>query len=125
MRCIVDSSAWIEYLSGSNAGEKVNEILKKGEIYIIPIIISEVVGYVKRRRRDAETAYESMIKNAKIIDITPRIAKEAGLLHAEMKEKSIDFPFADALILCSARENKTRIITADNHFKSFKEAILI
>jgi predicted nucleic acid-binding protein len=125
MRCIVDSSAWIEYLSGSNAGEKVNEILKKGEIYVIPIIISEVVSYVKRKKGDAETAYESMIKNAKIIDITPRIAKEAGLLHAEMKEKGIDFPFADALILCSARENKTRIITTDSHFKSFKEAILI
>jgi predicted nucleic acid-binding protein len=108
-----------------HAGEKVNEILKKGEIYVIPIIISEVVSYVKRKKGDAETAYESMIKNAKIIDITPRIAKEAGLLHAEMKEKGIDFPFADALILCSARENKTKIITTDNHFKSFKEAILI
>lgn len=125
MKYIVDSSAWIEYLSGSKAGEKVNKVLKQEEIYVIPIIISEVVSYVKRKKENTEVAYESIIKNAKIIDVTPRIAKEAGILHADMKEKGIDFPFADALILCSAKDNQTRIITTDKHFKSFKEAVLI
>jgi predicted nucleic acid-binding protein len=125
MKYIIDSSAWIEYLSGSKAGEKVNKIIKKEEIYVISIIISEVISYVKRKKGNVETAYESIIKNAKIMEITPRIAKEAGLLHAEMKEKEIDFPFADSLILCSAKENQTKIITTDNHFKSFKESILI
>ena len=125
MKYIIDSSAWIEYLSGSKAGEEVNKLLKKEEIYVISIIISEVVSFVKRNGGNTEIAYESVIKNAKIMEITPRIAKEAGLLHSTMREKGSNFPLAAALILCSAKENQAKIITTDNHFKPFKEAILI
>ena len=66
-----------------------------------------------------------MIKNSKIIDITPRISKEAGLLHADMKVKMSSFPLTDAIIISCAIDNKTKILTTDNHFKGFKEAILL
>ena len=40
MKCLIDSSAWIEYLSGSKKGEKVNSIFKEEDIYAISMIIS-------------------------------------------------------------------------------------
>jgi predicted nucleic acid-binding protein len=126
MRYLIDSSLWIEYLDGSKLGEKVNEILSGGnEVYSLPIIISEVISRVKRGDSNVEVAYESIIKNSTIFDITPRIAKEAGILHAEMKKKFGSFPLADALIVCSAKSLGAKIITSDNHFKSFKEAIVL
>lgn len=125
MKYIIDSSAWIEYLEGSKSGEEVSKILKKEEVFVIPIIISEVISYVKRNKGNIEIAYESIIKNSKILEITPRIAKEAGLLHASKKEKGDNFPLADALILCSAMDCETKIITTDHHFKPFKEAIIL
>jgi len=42
-----------------------------------------------------------------------------------MREKGDNFPFVDSLIICSARENSVKIITTDNHFKPFKEAVLL
>ena len=123
---IIDTSAWIEYLEGSSKGEKVNELLANNEeIYIILIVLSEIVSKVKRSNGDVDLAYNSLIKNAKIFEITPRIAKEAGLLHVETRLRIPNFALADATIICAAKALKAKIITADNHFKSFKEAIII
>ncbi len=126
MKYLIDSSAWIEYLEGSLSGEMVNKILKEqNEIYTTSLNIAEVVSKVKRKRGNSELAYEAIIKNSEITNITPKIAHEAGLLHASMKNKILGFSLADALIIKSAQNIKATILTTDNHFKQFKEAIII
>ena len=127
MKYLIDTSAWIEYLEGSETGEKVNNILreKNNEIFIISLNIGEVISKIKRARKDVELAYETLINRAKILTITPRIAKEAGILHAEIKGKNASFSLADALIIKAAQSISAKIVTKDNHFKSFKETVLI
>lgn len=126
MRYFIDSSAWIEYFSGSKAGEKLNEILNQdNEIYVISLIISEVVRNVKSNKKDFELAYESIIKNSKIFEITPKLAKEAGLMNAELRSRFGSFPLIDTLIICSAKALNAKVVTLDNHFKHFKEAIVL
>lgn len=126
MRYIIDTSAWIEYLSGSKGGEAVNEILKEGnEIYAISLIISEVVSKVKRKGANVDLAYDCIIKNSKIFEITPKISKKIGMLHAEARKKMPSFSLADASIVCSAEAIGARILTKDTHFKGFKGTILI
>ena len=119
MKYLIDSSAWIEYLNGSNLGKEVSTLLSdNNEIYVIPLIIAEVVSKVKRNSSDAELAYDAIIKNAKIFETTPKTAKEAGLLHTLTKKKVGNFSLADALIICSARVLKAKIISKDSHLKS-------
>lgn len=126
MSYIIDTSAWIEYLEGSAKGEKIHNILKeKEEVFTLSIIIAEVISKTKKKKANIEIAYNALISNTKIFEITPRIAKESGILHAETKEKLQSFALADALIICSARFLKAKIITLDHHFKSFKEAIVL
>ena len=126
MRCFVDTSAWIEYLEGSKIGEKVNKILnEENEIYVISLIISEVISKIKRKRGNVDLAYDCIIKNSRIFDITPKISKKIGILHAQIKNKLPNFSLADASIVCSAEAIDAKIITKDTHFKGFKEAILI
>ena len=126
MNYLNDSSAWIEYLSGSAAGERVNKILgKELEVYTISVIISEVVSFVKRNGGNVETAYDAIVKNSKMRELTAKLAKEAGILHASMKEKDMGFSLVDAQIICAARAVKAKLVTQDRHFKSFKEAELI
>lgn len=123
---IIDTSAWIEYLEGSAKGEKIHDVLKgKEEVFILSIIIAEVISKTKKKKGNIEIAYNALISNTKIFEITPKIAKESGILHAETKAKLQSFALADALIICSARALKAKIITSDNHFKSFKEAIVL
>ncbi|MDP1729465.1 MAG: PIN domain-containing protein [archaeon] len=124
MKVLVDSSAWIEYLEGSELGKKVRElIISNNEIYSLSIIIAEVVSKVKRTHMNAELAYETIISNSLIINTSSETAKQAGLLHAELKNKINGFSLADAFILTSARQLKASILTKDSHLQRFKEAI--
>ena len=125
MKILVDSSAWIEYLEGSEAGEKVSEILKKEEIYSLNLIIAEVISKIKRNNQDFNLAYRIISSHSKIFNLIPRIAKEAGLLHAEIKKKTRNFGLIDSIILSSAKELDAKILTNDTHFKGFKETIFI
>ena len=126
MKYIVDSSAWIEYLEGSEKGEKISNILNQNnEIFILSLNIAEVVSRIKRKKSNFNLAYETLITKAKLLNLTPKIAKEAGILHGEIKPKVKSFSLADALIIKSAEAISAKIITTDYHFKSFKEVVLI
>ena len=126
MKYLIDTSAWIEYLNGSKAGEKVNQILREeNKIYVISLIISEVISKVRRKGDNVDLAYDCLIKNSKIFEITPKISKRIGILHAETRNKVPNFSLADASIVCSAEAINAKIITKDMHFKSFKEVIFI
>ena len=126
MKYIIDSSAWIEYLKGSETGKKVAQILEENnEIYIISLNISEVVSKVKRENSNSELAYEVLVSNANLIEITPIIAKKAGLLHAELKKKTKNISLADTLIMVAAKSISSKILTTDNHFKNSELAIII
>ena len=81
MKYLIDAYAWIEYLEGSKKGEIVNNYLEsEDEIIILPITIAEVVSKVKRKNGNFELAYNIMISKSKVIETTPKISKNAGIL---------------------------------------------
>ena len=127
MRYIIDSYAWIEYLNGGASGEKVNKIIKEenNEIITLALNISEVISKTKRMNRNADLAYESIISNAEFFDITPEIAKEAGLLHSQLRKQNQSISIADTLMMISSEALSARIVTKDNHFKNFKGVVLV
>ena len=127
MKYVIDAHAWIEYFIGSDRGNEVKKILEsnENEIFTSVITIAEVVSITKRENRDAEQKYMDMINLSKIHFINPEFAKEAGILHAEIRKKIKDFGMADAFVLLTARKLGAKIVTGDPHFKGFKEAILI
>ena len=100
-------------------------LLKEGEIFSLSLIIAEVISKIKRSGKDFNLAYKIITSNSKVLEISPQIAKESGLLHAEIKKNKANFGLIDAIILVSARMLKANLVTQDGHFKGFKEAILI
>jgi len=126
MKLIIDSYAWVEYLDGSPAGEKVEKLLLgNNEIYTLSLMIAEVISRVKRVGGDFEIAYDAIVSNSKIIDITRGLSKDAGLFHAKIREKIKDFGLVDALVFIAAKEIGAKIVTGDEHFRNFKESIFI
>jgi len=126
MKYLVDSSAWIEYLRGSSAGKKVHDILEgDNSVIVIPIIISEVIGKVKRDNQNIEIAYDSIINNAKIVELTPKLAKEAGILYTDLRKKESSVSLIDSLIICMAQSTASEIVTKDTHFKHAKNVLFI
>ena len=126
MKLIIDAHSWIEYLEGSFSGQKLNDILKEdNEILVLPITISEVMGYIKRKGGNVELAYNSIIKNSKIFEVTPKMAKEAGIFYAEIRKKNKSFGIVDSLLITSAKMIGAKVVTGDNHFKIFSVVVLI
>lgn len=126
MKYIIDSYAWIEYLNGTSLGEKVRKVLTEdNEIFSLNLTVAEVVSRTKRANSDIETAYQAINFNSKVAEITPELAKKAGLFHAEIRKQIKDFGLVDSLILILARELNAKIITGDPHFKNFKEAVFL
>ncbi|MEM2971472.1 MAG: PIN domain-containing protein [Candidatus Bathyarchaeia archaeon] len=124
---VIDAYAWIEYLIGSKAGEKVKQILEgeNNEVYTCAVTLAEVISKTAREGQNVEVAYEILTSNSIIIDLEQEISKKAGILHAKMRKTRKDFGLADAYVLATARETEAKILTGDPHFKGVKEAILI
>lgn len=123
---VVDASAWIEYLDGSEAGRKVNALLENNdETYTCAMTIAEVVSKVARKAKDVKVAYDVMLGNSQIVNIDEELSLQAGLLHCEMRKTLKDFGLADAYVLATARKLKSKVLTGDPHFKNLKEAVMI
>ena len=126
-RYVIDASAWIEYLRGSQLGEQVKGYIesKESEAFTPLLTIAEVVSVVRREGKDHEIAYRHMLSLSKFLAMDPELCVEAGLFHATMRATIKDFGLADAFVFAAAKKIKAKIITKDRHFKGFKEAILI
>jgi predicted nucleic acid-binding protein len=124
---VIDAYAWIEYLIGSKAGEKVKAILEEetNDIYTCAVTVAEVVSKTAREGREFEIVYDILLSNSQIVNVDEEISKEAGVLHCEMRKTKRDFGFADAYVLAIARTANAKILTGDPHFRGVKEAVLI
>ena len=127
MKYVIDSWAWVEYLIGSDYGEKAKQIIenKENEILTCILSIAEITSMTKRENRDSDSAYKAILSLSKIYNIDNDLAKEAGLLHAEIKKKIKDFGLIDSFILSVAKRIKAKVVTGDEHFRTIKEAVLI
>ena len=127
MKIVFDTFAWVEYFNGSEIGTKVKQILEsqENEIFTSIITIAELASVLKRDERDAELSCKIVRDLSKIYFIDLELAKEAGILHVEMRKKLKYFGMIDCLILLTARKLSAKILTGDPHFKGFKEAVMV
>ena len=120
MKYLIDAYAWVEYLTGGKLGEKVRElILSDNEIISLNITIAEVVSKIKRKKENAEIAYNAINSNSQIISITPEIAKEAGIIYGSLEKKGETIGPEDCMIIGIVKTNKEAILTKDKHFQRF------
>lgn len=122
---VIDSWAWVEYLRGSKAGEKVRNAVEQKELITNAVTIAEIVSKFSRERMDVDVAWRAITTLSKIIRLDETDAKNAGLVHASLKEKRSGFSLADAFVLRTARRMKAKVLTGDPDFVGIKEAIML
>ena len=110
---IIDSSFWLEYFAGTEAGDIVSNIIENTDELIIPTItIYEVFKklIVERNEDDALLAVGHM-KQGKIIDLTEELSLSAAKISIKYK-----LPMADSIIYATNIKYNCILWTQDQHF---------
>ncbi len=134
MNLVVDSYAWIELFLGSEKGNKVKQILSDAEEVRKPdIVLAEVSRKYSREHADKKRVRSRLVEisSASIItSIDINVAMKAGEAYLELADKAKQerrrMPsLFDAIVLATAREYDSKVVTGDEHFEGLPETVLI
>jgi predicted nucleic acid-binding protein len=126
LKHVLDTRFLTEYFYSDHAETKqkatrrMRELIQKKEGMLPTIVISEIIQITceKRGREEAETRYHALLESGmQIQNLTPTIAKQAGLIRCQHK----NMPMGDCIIAATAIANQARILTDDPHFDTIKE----
>jgi predicted nucleic acid-binding protein len=114
---VVDSSAWLEYLSDGPGAEYFATPLKDTGNLIVPTIcIYEVFKAVfQQRGEDAALQTIALMKQGISINLTDEFALQAAKISLEHQ-----IPMADSIILATARAHRAVLWTQDKDFENIE-----
>ena len=118
MDVLLDSCAWIEYLSASKKGEKVRKIVESSTLIVASTVnIAEIYKHLLDGT-DIETANDAINEVLKRSVVVP-LFLDASILAAELKHEH-KMALGDALILATALVKKAKLVTFDSDFKGLE-----
>jgi predicted nucleic acid-binding protein len=126
LKHVFDSRFLIEYYYSQNldtkqkANQKMRELIKNSNGIIPTIVICETIQLIHSRegKQKADMIYLSIVSSKiKIENLSPSIAKDAGILKSTYKQ----IPIGDCIIAATAICNQARILSDDPHFDLIKE----
>ncbi len=130
MIAIVDSYAWIEFLTGARHEATVREALSTADLVLTPdIVLAEVARRLARDRIARDTIREKVddiVTLSQVAPITTDVALGVSpaddALRLSARSRGLKVPgLSDAVILSTARVFKGRVLTGDPHFKGLIE----
>ncbi|NOT49359.1 MAG: type II toxin-antitoxin system VapC family toxin [Acidobacteria bacterium] len=113
-RNLVDSSGWLEFLTGSERADLFADAITDTENLIVPVI--SVYEVVKRTLRDgneadAVNAISAMVVG-RLVDLDLSLALEAA---------RYKLPLADSIIYATSQRFNATLWTQDHHFQDLPE----
>ncbi len=119
---VVDTSAWIEWLTGSALGRSLGRVFPPKEQCIVPTIVQlELSKWLLREvgeeRADQVVAYT---QKCLVVPLDTAIALLAADMHREHKLAT-----ADAIVYATAMNQGAELLTCDAHFKNLDGVLLM
>jgi predicted nucleic acid-binding protein len=107
---IIDSSFWLEYFAGTDAGNIVSEIVENPNNFIVPsIILYEVFKKLLLETSENDALFSiAHIKQGKIINLDDELSLSAAKLSIEHK-----LPMADSIIYATNLKYNCMLWTQD------------
>jgi len=119
---IVDSSGWIEYLSGGPRAEKYEKYLSRlAEVITPAVVFYEVYKKIKMVKGEEKALLvAAQILKTNIVPLDSEIA-----IYAAEVSLRCSIPMADAIIYATALSKKCPVVTSDPHFQNLEGAIFL
>ncbi|PIN81535.1 hypothetical protein COV11_01885 [Candidatus Woesearchaeota archaeon CG10_big_fil_rev_8_21_14_0_10_30_7] len=124
---VIDAWAWIEYLEGSDKGKKVANIIEQDSNSLLTssATVAEVISKFLRVGKNIKIVLSAINNLSFVVNVDNELGISAGKIHFEAKKKNKDFGMLDSFVVATAKKRKARILTGDNDFKQFKEAVFV
>lgn len=131
---MIDSFAWIEYLSSGPHGAQVREVLEGDHELLTPdLVLGEVSRKLARDGQPRESIQTHLGVMATLTSIIPlsipvalAIPSADEDLRASAKARRLPTPgLAGAVVLASARARGAKVLTGDRHFQTLDETLWI
>lgn len=119
---VVDSSAWIEWLTASVLAEKIAAYLPGRDDIVVPTLVQlELVKWLKRERgEEAADEFLALTQMCRVEPLTTLIAIDAADLCRAHRLST-----ADAIILATAYQSSAGLLTFDRHFEHLPGVVLL
>ncbi len=115
---VLDSFAWFEYFSGSEAGKVVEKIVASREQLGTP---ASCLAEFKRKRRREGKPWEKEVAFIEAKSAVLPLSGEIALRSGDIGE----LHFADALVYATALAHNAVLVTGDSHFKGLPGVSLL
>ncbi len=118
---VVDTSAWIEWLTGSALGKKLGKQFPDKPQCIVPTIVQLELSKWLVRELGEEQADQVIAYTQKciVVPLDTTIALFAADLHREHKLAT-----AEAIVYATARRQSAELLTCDGHFEGLPDVAL-
>ncbi|MEK6850459.1 MAG: type II toxin-antitoxin system VapC family toxin [Nanoarchaeota archaeon] len=121
---VIDSYAWIEYFRGTVKGEIAKKFIEGGKAVTSAISVAELSEKYNRENKDLENDLNFILSQTKLVDLSKEIAVLAGKINFENKKKMKNWGMADAIILATANLFNVKVVTGDEHFRTFNSIMI-
>jgi predicted nucleic acid-binding protein len=119
---VIDTSAWIEWLTGSPLRDQLAAQIPVRSQCVFPTIIQlELAKWLARER--SEERVDQMVaftQKCVVVPLDTRIAMRSVVVHRQYKLAT-----ADAIVYATALEYGADLVTCDAHFENLANVILI
>jgi predicted nucleic acid-binding protein len=111
---LIDTSAWIEFLIGSELGVALGKRFPYVDDIIMPTIVQlELAKWLNREQgEDAANRMIAFSTTCQVVPLTTALALSAAALHQAHKLAT-----ADAIIYATVLANGAHLLTCDAHFE--------
>ncbi len=124
---IIDTYAWIEYLTGSKQGRTLQVLFndKNNKLITMECCLAELKDYCLRRTAEFNKVYDIIKKNSVVLPVLISHWLEASQIKHEIRKKVKDFGLIDSILVAKQNELKCRIVSGDRHFKGMRNVVYI
>ena len=123
--CILDSSAWVSYLGGTNDDERLKQIIENEAIATSIIAIAELADKFEREKRSFDAPLQFIRNRSVFLPLTLLICLKAAKLKNEIRAKNKKFGIVDGIHLATAINEKEILITTDHDFEGVDNVLII
>ncbi len=131
-RSMIDTFAWVEYLTGSEAGAKARERIESPGAMTPSIVLAELTKWFLReieagRRSESEMQEQLSFvgTSSEVVPLDEGLARQAGEVDFLMKKRIRGWPIADSMIYATAKRRSAEVVTGDPHFKGLDDVLFL